>query len=110
MPNRISRGKVMIGSGGFSVVGQGTLTHAAGTIAGAGGTVYTFTGAGTVPTGAAVGDIVEVAPNYPAATMGTATWRGFVSGAGTVSYSITNAAGTCIWSAGTVTYQIKRNA
>lgn len=98
--NRITRGKALFGAGGLTIVASGTFTHAAGTIAGAGGTVYTAAVSNVV-----AGDIVHVAPNY---SMGTATWRGVVSASGTVSYSIVNAAGTAIWSAGTVTYRVDR--
>ena len=102
---RVTRGKVLSGAGGGAIIAQGSYTHAAGTIAGAGGTVYAIT---TGMTGVQTGDFVTVAVNYPVATRGSATWRAFVSGSGTVSHSITNAAGTCIWSAGTVQYRVER--
>jgi protein involved in polysaccharide export with SLBB domain len=100
---KLFRGKALQGAGGGAIIAQGAFTHAAGTIAAAGGTVYNITsGMAAV----ANGDFVTVAPvNY---SFGTATVRGQVVGAGTVAYQIVNAAGTAIWVAGTVNYRIER--
>jgi len=95
---KLSDGRNYIGKVGLAGVASGSFTHAAGTIAGAGGTVYTVTsGVADVQ----IGDILQVAPNY---NPGTATVEATAIGAGTVVYRISNPAGTVSWGAGTVNF------
>lgn len=98
---RFTRGRALIGSGDYTVVAQGQLTHAAGTAADGAGTTYS----GAV-TNAALGDFVTLGPLQ---SFGGAIVAGYVSAAGTVGVRVQNeTGGTVTWVAGTINYRIER--
>ena len=101
MPNRISRGKVMIGGASINVVTAGSYTHVAGT-----STVGAPVNYSSAVTGAVVGDWVRASSN---SIGGSVVLYASVQAAGTVTVTAHGPVnGTATWSAGTIFYRVER--